>query len=387
MSLVRVLTFVIDNSLLLLVGALAGLLWANLSPITYQDFAHRLHFIVNDIGMVFFFAIAAKEVVEATLPGGPLHSRRRAAVPLLAAIGGMMGPALLHVGFALWAGDRELVRGWAIPCATDIAFSYLVARVIFGARHPAIPFLLLLAIADDAMGLAILAIVYPTGEVRLFEFTAVLAVALAIAWMLQRKPVMGFWPYVLGAGSISWVAFFRGGLHPALALVPIIPFIPHEERDLGIMAEQERGRSDPLNRFEHWWHVPVQVILFFFGLVNAGVPFASAGVGTWVVLTALIVGKPLGILVFTVIAVSLGLYRPPGVTWRDLVVVGIAAAIGFTVSLFFATAAFSEGPLLAETKMGALLSFGAAGLALVTARFLRVGRFGGRRLQRSATTS
>ena len=248
--------------------------------------------------------------------------------------------------------------------------------MIFDARHPAIPFLLLLAIADDAMGLAILAIVYPTGEVRLVEFTVVLAAALAIAWMLHRNPVMGFWPYVLGAGSVSWVAFFRGGLHPALALVPIIPFIPHEERDLGIMAEEKRKRTDPLNRFEHWWHVRVQVILFFFGLVNAGVPFASAGVGTWIVLTALIVGKPLGILLLTVTAVSLGLHRPPGVTWRDLVVVGIAAAIGFTVSLFFATAAFSDGPLLAETKMGALLSFGAAGLALVAARFLRVGRFG-----------
>ena len=92
MSLAKLLTFVIDNSLLLLLGALAGLLWANLSLTTYEPFAHALHFIVNDIGMVFFFAIAAKEVVEATLPGGPLQSRRRAAVPLFAAIGGMVAP-------------------------------------------------------------------------------------------------------------------------------------------------------------------------------------------------------------------------------------------------------------------------------------------------------
>lgn len=374
--LAKAFAFVIDNSFLLLVGALAGLLWANLSPGTYEPFAHRLHFIVNDVGMVFFFALAAKEVVEATLPGGPLASPGRAALPLLAAAGGMFGPALLHIGLSVWAGEHALIRGWAIPCATDIAFSYLVARLIFGARHPVIPFLLLLAIVDDAIGLGILAIVYPSGDVRLLEFAAVLGVALAVAWFLKRTHVMNFWPYVLGAGIISWVAFFRGGLHPALALVPVIPFIPHGERDLGIMSEAERKHRDPLNRFEHWWHVPVQGILFFFGLVNAGVAVSSVGAGTWIVLAALLVGKPLGILGFTLAAVWAGLQRPAGVTWRDLTVVGVAAAIGFTVSLFFATAAFPEGRALAETKMGALLSFGAAGLAPLAAWLLRAGRFG-----------
>jgi NhaA family Na+:H+ antiporter len=119
----------------------------------------------------------------------------------------------------------------------------------------------------------------------------------------------------------------------------------------------------------------VQVILFFFGLVNAGVPLASVGTGTWVVLVALLIGKPLGILAATAVASLAGLRRPPGITWPDLVVIGIAAAIGFTVSLFFATAAFPNGPFLSETKIGALLSFSAAGLAIAAARLLRVGRF------------
>lgn len=369
---------VVDTSLLLVAGAVAGLVWANLAPETYARMVHGLHFAVNDIGMVLFFAIAAKEVVEATLPGGPLGSPRRAIVPLVAAVGGMAAPALMYVGLVLRLGEPELVRGWAIPCATDIAFSYLVARFIFGARHPAIPFLLLLAIADDALGLLILAIFYPTGNVRLVEFAAILAVAVAIAWALRRTGVMSFWPYVLASGGLAWVAFLRGGLHPALALVPIIPFIPHgvrAEPGLGLGSEHEPRSTDPLNRFEQRSRVPVQVVLFFFGLVNAGVPLASVGPGTWIVLSALVAGKPLGILLFTAGATWIGLRRPAGVSWRAMTVVGIAAGIGFTVSLFFATAAFEGGRWLDETKMGALLSFGAAGLAPLAARVLKTGRF------------
>ncbi len=366
--------FVIDNSLLLVLGALIGLVWANLALPSYEAFAHAVHFAVNDIGMVFFFALAAKEVMEATLPGGALASPRRAALPLLAAVGGMAGPALIHVGLSLGLGYPELARGWAIPCATDIAFSALVARMVFG-RHPAIPFLLLLAIADDALGLAILAVFYPSGEVRLLEFVVIVGAAIAIAWQMSRRRVMNFWPYVLVAGSISWIGFLRGGLHPALALVPIIPFFPHEAVDLGILDERELHRRDPLNRFAAWWHVPVQFILFAFGLVNAGVPFSAVGPGTWVVLAALTFGKPTGIVLTSMIGVAMGLHRPAGVTWTDMVVVGVAAAIGFTVALFFATAAFPQGTLLAETKMGALFSFGAAILAPLAALLLGVGRF------------
>lgn len=368
-------TFLIDNSLLLVIGALAGLTWANVSTDSYARLSEHLHFLVNEVGMVFFFAIAAKEVVEATLRDGPLASPQRAAVPVWAAVGGMAGPALIHVSLAYWVGQPALARGWAIPCATDIAFSYLVARVIFPQRHPAIPFLLLLAIVDDALGLAILAIAYPSGVVRIGEFVVMLTCAIGVAWLLRRRTVMNFWPYVLVSGAISWLGFLRGGLNPALALVPIIPFMPHEERDLGWMAIEERTLADPLNRFEQWWRVPVQVILFFFGLVNAGVPLASAGTGTWVVLVALLLGKPLGILAATAIASLAGLRRPSGMTWPDLLVIGIAASIGFTVSLFFATAAFPSGPFLSETKMGALLSFSAAGLAIAAARLFRVGRF------------
>src|SRR5688572_21311122 len=260
----RAIQAFMDNSGFLVVGTAIALIWANVDREGYVRVTHSLHFVVNDIVMAFFFALAAKEVVEATAPGGALHSPRRAAMPLLAAVGGMAGPALIFVGLAMALARHELLRGWAIPCATDIAFSYLAARLIFGAKHPAIPFLLLLAIADDALGLAILAVFYPTGALRLLEFAVLLGMAIAIAGVLRRRAHRSFWPYMLGAGVVSWFAFFRGGLHPALALVPIIPFLPHAERDQGFFASTHG--HDPLSHFEHWWKIPVQIILFLFGL-------------------------------------------------------------------------------------------------------------------------
>src|SRR5262245_28593297 len=211
----------LDNSLLLPAGALLGLLWANGALDSYARVAHTLEFAVNDIGMVFFFGLAAKEVFEATLPGGSLSSIPRAMAPLIAAVGGMLVPAVLYVGLAYGLGEVELLKGWAIPCATDIAFASLVARLIFGRDHPAVPFLLLLAIADDAMGLVVLALFYPQRAVRLLPFALLLGAAIACAWWLRRRAVRTFWPYILAAGALSWAGFYMGGFHPALALVPV----------------------------------------------------------------------------------------------------------------------------------------------------------------------
>lgn len=364
----------LGNSGLLVIGTAVALLWANVDLPSYERFAHAIHFIVNDIGMAFFFALAAKEVVEATAPGGALHSPRRSAVPLIAAIGGMAGPALIYLGLVVALDRPDLARGWAIPCATDIAFSYLVARLIFGVKHPGIPFLLLLAIADDALGLLILAAFYPVRALRPTEFVVILSAALIVAWWLRTRRTLNFWPYLVGAGIVSWIAFYRGGLHPALALVPVVPFLPHAARDPGLFVES-RAAHDTLNQFEHWWKLPVDVILFFFGLANAGVAFRGIGAGTWIVLAAILVGKPIGILAATALGVTAGLHRPVGVTWRDLTVLGMVAGIGFTVALFFATAAFPEGALLDQTKMGALFSFVAALLAGGAAFVLKSGRW------------
>jgi NhaA family Na+:H+ antiporter len=366
-------TFV-DNSGLLVVGTAIALVWCNLDSDGYYGFARSIQFLVNDIGMVFFFALAAKEVTEATAPGGALHSPKRAAMPLAAAVGGMLGPALLFVWMTMALDRPDLERGWAIPCATDIAFSYLVARIVFGAKHPAIPFLLMLAIADDALGLLIIAAFYPSGIFRPVDFSVFLAAGMLIAWWLARRGTKSFWPYLVTAGVLSWIGFLRGGLHPALALVPIVPFMPHAARYRGLFVDQPDAH-DTLNEFEHTFKRPVAVMLFFFGLANAGVTFGNAGTGTWLVLAAILAGKPIGIAAAVFVSQLGGLHLPRDVTWRDMIVVGIIAAIGFTVALFFATAAFPYGRLLDETKLGALLSGGAALMAFAAARVLRVGRF------------
>jgi NhaA family Na+:H+ antiporter len=359
-----------DNSLLLVLGTATALAWANVDHPGYERFAHALHFAVNDVCMVFFFALAVKEIVEATLPGGPLESPREAAVPILAAAGGMIGPAGIYVLLATVLRRPELMPGWAIPCATDIAFSYLAAHFIFPNKHPAIPFLLLLAIADDALGLILLAAFYPAAPVSLVKFAVLMIPALAITIGLKRRRVRAVWPYVLIGGGLSWSALFFGGLHPALAMVPILPFMPHEKRDLGLFDPREHGLPDTMNRFEHGWKTPVQFILLFFGLVNAGVMLSSMGSGTWIVFLSLLFGKPIGIVGTTFLAVSMGLRMPGGLTYRHATVLAVAAGIGFTVALFFATAAFEPGPLLDEAKMGALLSFVAAPIAIALGRVL-----------------
>lgn len=364
----RVWSFVRDRSLLLVIGTVAALVWANLDHDAYESVAHPLHFWVNDVGMVFFFALAAKEVREALLPGGPLASPREALLPLAGAVGGMAVPAAIFLGLVSLSGADGLSRGWAIPCATDIAFSAMVARVVFPSGHPAVPFLLLLAIADDALGLLLLAVFYPTAPLQLIPLALLMGVALLGAEALRRFGVRSFWPYVLGPGAVSWAALYIGGVHPALAMVPIVHFMPHAADDKGIFAPEEAARQDTLNHFEHWWLTPVQFVLLLFGLANAGVVFSAVGPGTYFVLAALLVGKPVGIVSFAGLAVFAGARIPKGLTWPDALVVGVAASIGFTVALFFATAAFPAGPFLDQAKMGALLSFAAAPLTVLLAR-------------------
>src|ERR1700674_3063603 len=161
----RVSDFVLDYLLALPVGCAAGLLWANTLPDSYYTFAHATAFYVNDIGIVFFFTLITKEVAEATLPGGALHPWRRAALPVAAAIGSVIVSIACYFAFVHNAGEHMLEGGWVAACAIDIPGSYIIPRLIFG-RHPAVPFLLVLAIAADAIGLACLAVLQPIGDVH-----------------------------------------------------------------------------------------------------------------------------------------------------------------------------------------------------------------------------
>jgi Na+:H+ antiporter, NhaA family len=425
----RVWNFVTNYSILLILGAFIALGWANVDahsyhllaeyPIWFNDllgvdihhwehllgadaaaFGHydthkvlTFHYLINDVLMAFFFAIAAKEVWEAViLKKGSLRGKK-AATPLFATAGGMLGPIAVYLGLALFLGPAkfgEVANGWAIPTATDIAFSYLVGRLVFGAAHPAVRFLLLLAIADDAGGLIILAIFYPSGALApswlLLSVAAAVSVFILFNWLPRRldrgdqsrakstwvRETLSFWPYLL-AGAASWYGFAQSGLHPALGLLPIVPTLPHADRDFGIFSQAESYMHDLLNHSEHLLKHPVEVVLFFFGLLNAGVEFNAIAEPTWLVLCGLIIGKPFGVMLFGYIGAhvfKLGL--PEGMKTSDLFVIGCVSAIGFTVSLFVATVAFDAGPVQDAAKMGALFSFGAVILSFVAGRLLRV---------------
>ena len=408
----RVWSFLTDYSLLLILGALAALVWANTSPEGYDHFVHfvlwdhapvghlhdghrtiTIHYLFNDVLMALFFAIAAKEVWEAVILNDGSLRGRKAATPLFATLGGIIGPISVYLGLAYFMGSATfdaVSNGWAIPTATDIAFSYLVGRLVFGAGHPAVRFLLLLAIADDAVGLIILAIFYPSAELAPEWLLLSFGVALAVYVLFnalprirdrgnQKRPNstwvrkhLSFWPYIL-AGCISWYGFMRSGLHPALGLLPIVATIPHADRAFGIFSDAEAYLTDLLNVIEHALKYPVEIILFFFGLVNAGVQLSAIGDATWLVLAGLIIGKPIGILFFGwLAAVPMRLGIPEGMRIIDLLVIGCVAAIGFTVSLFIASVAFQPGVVQDAAKMGALFSFCAAVISLVMGRICRV---------------
>jgi NhaA family Na+:H+ antiporter len=266
-----------------------------------------------------------------------------------------------------------LEAGWLAACAIDIPGTYIISRMIFG-RHPAVPFLLLLAISADAMGLVMVAAVHPVAAAQPAVGLGLMAAAIGAAAALRHRGVRNFWLYLIGPGTLSWWALFVGGVHPALALVPIVPFFPHGLRDRGLMVEPAAEAHDTMTLFERWWRLPVEGVLLLFGLVNAGVPFHGLETGMWAIPAAALV-RPMGILAAAGLAIAAGLHLPHRVGWRELTVVACVATIGLVFALFFATAVMPMGPLLLEMKMGALVTIAGSALAFAMALWLRVGRF------------
>jgi len=409
----RIVRLLQEFSLPLLVGVFAGLLAANFAPEWYEHYFGSGHgedsawvvpvigpaverwfhhpgtlaFFINDVFMAIFFGIAAKEITEAALPGGSLNPIRKAINPLFATVGGVLGPALVFFGFLSFqvgsgaygegADWENLSRGWGIPTATDIALAWMVARAVFGPGHPAIDFLLLLAIADDAIGLGIIAVFY--GDASNPAEPAWMGLVLAgmlVAYLMRRAKVQYWQAYIFIAGPLSWYGFIQAHLHPALALVPIVPFLPGPSRDTGMFVDTEVGIRDheghsPLHSFEHDLKLFVDLGLFFFAFANSGVQFAGIGPMTFAILISLVVGKTVGVSVMSWLAIKFGFPLPTGMSIRDLVMAGFIAALGLTVALFVAGAAFPSSPeLLGQAKMGALFS-GVVGIfAVILGRVL-----------------
>ena len=400
-----------EFSIPLIAGVFAALLAANLAPEWYAHAfgAHEeawhipgikffgealtIHYLVNDIFMVFFFGIAAKEITEACLPGGSLNPVRKALNPLFATAGGVLGPIAVFFA-ALWAANNagmfperdwsELHRGWGIPTATDIALAWLVARAVFGKGHPAINFLLLLAVADDAIGLGIIAVFYgdPEHPARPI-FLLLVLLGMVCAFGLRKAKIKSWVPYIATGGPLAWVGLSMAHLHPALALVFIVPFLPGPEHDTGLFVEedevdlepQQHHAHSPLHNFEHNLKAFVDFGLFFFAMANAGVELGGIGPMTWIIFASLVVGKTVGISIFATVATKVGFPLPNQMGKRELYMAGFVAALGLTVALFVSGAAFpTDAVLQGEAKMGALFSGFVGVIAILIARAMGMGR-------------
>ena len=399
----RALSITQEYSLPLIVGVFAGLIFGNIDHHLYERlvefhplgedteiFGHSLtvHFLINGVFMVFFFGIAAKEITDSVLPGGALNPIRTAINPLMGTLGGVFGPAGLYLllTYVFYGGSENfsvVANGWAIPTATDIALAWLVARLAFGQGHPAVNFLLLLAVADDAIGLGIIAIFYPDPHLPVKpEWLLLTAAGMGVAWGMRRLHVRSWIPYIAVAGVLSWLGMAMAHIETALGLVPIVPFLPSTvdeakagdaETELpGIAEHYHTHAHSTLEQFEHQLKLPVDLGLFFFAFANAGVTFGAINEVTIIVLASLIVGKTAGIALFSIAGTRIGFPLPGGMSVRHLVVAGLMAGMGLTVALFVAGKAFTGPPFQEPAKMGALLSGLIAFLALGLAAVLKV---------------
>ena len=399
------------GSVLLLVASSAALGWAN-SPwaagyhALWETPIHvgaagrtidvTLHLLINDLLMaVFFFAVGLE--IRRELHSGELSGARRAVLPVFAALGGMLVPA----GLYLLLNRGALARGWGVPMATDIAFAVGVLALLGSRVTPSMRvFLLALAIIDDIGAILVIAIFYSTG-LQLDGLGLALTGILATIG-LQRLGARRAWIYAVPAAAI-WLGMYRTGIHPAVAgvivgwMTPAVSWYGPQHvvdiaRDragssappdsLESMKQQHRmqaERHSPAERLEravHPW--VVFVIMPLFAFANAGVDVRAVQLATYPTLAlgiaaGMLLGKPLGILAASGLAVRLRLASlPAGLAWRGVVVVGAVAGIGFTMALFVAELAFAgDAELYGSAKLVVLLSSAAAAaVGLVLGRVL-----------------
>lgn len=414
-SLQRFLHIEALSGIILLIAAAAALIWAN-SPFAESynllwdvplsiklgefELSKSLHFWINDALMTFFFLVVGMEI-RREIHEGALSNIRQAMLPILAALGGVVIPALIFLGFNM---QPILQRGWAIPTATDIAFAVGVLALL-GRSIPrnVRVFLLTLAIIDDIIAVLIIALFYSGGLHYVGFLIAGLGLMLVLGF--RRMGIGSAFGYII-PGAIIWVGFLMTGAHPTLAgvvlglMTPVVSVRMREHpldvlsritnelsgEEIGMKDEYKLTRSlrqlqlaqrellPPIIRVQKALHPWVAYGLMpLFALANAGVSMNGGGVFvsdtlslvTGIIL-ALVIGKPLGIIGMSWISVRLRWCQLPlGVTWHGIWLVGLLAGIGFTMSIFIAMLAFYDGHLLNAAKLGVLIgSFTAAILGL-----------------------
>ncbi|WP_201451432.1 Na+/H+ antiporter NhaA [Hydrogenophaga sp. BPS33] len=392
------------SGIVLLLAATVALIWANSAaagsyhalwhaPLTIGLGGHvvsqSLHFWINDALMAVFFLVVGMEI-RREIHEGALANFKLAALPLAAALGGVALPALIYA--ALNSTPVQL-RGWAVPTATDIAFAVgvlaLLGRSIPGNLRV---LLLALAIIDDIVAVLIIAAFYSGG----LDFSGLWVAGLGVLMVLglQQIGVGSAWAYVL-PGAVLWLGLLKTGVHPTLAGVVLglmTPVLPGRARERALdtatrVVQDLNGRTDltphalagplkelrqaqrevlaPVTRVQMALHPWVAYgVMPLFALANAGVSIDGVDLGadgaqavTAGVLLALVLGKPLGVVLASWLAVRLGWCRlPEGVSWSGVWLVGLLAGIGFTMSIFIATLAFDNANLLNAAKLGVLLA-------------------------------
>lgn len=417
----RFLAIQAASGILLMITATVALIWAN-SPwrTSYADlwkipvgfsfggfvFERDLHFWINDGLMTIFFFVVGLEI-RREIHAGELSEVRRAALPLAAAFGGMLVPALIFLSLNV---GRASANGWAVPMATDIAFA-VGALALLGKRvAPALRILLLaLAVIDDVGAIVVIALFY-SSNLNGLGFV-VFGLGMLGIFLLQGLGARSPWAY-LAPAIVIWSGAYIAGIHPTLAGVIVGLMTPvtawygtaglldrietgvrslraHDVSDdreliprLDALKTANREAVSPVERLQHQFHGWVAFgIMPLFAFANAGVPLGQIsfdGDAWWVfwgVGIGLTLGKPIGILSVSWIAVrSRAAALPSGVQWSHIAVVGMVGGIGFTMALFIAQLAFPAGPLLETAKLAILCGSALAGVLslLVGRRVLEV---------------
>ena len=401
------------SGIVLMLAAVIALIWANL-PMgeSYEAFwgihldftlgpvhlEETLREIINDGFMAIFFFVVGLEI-KRELVSGELQDPKAAALPAIAALGGMAVPALVYLAFA---ASGDMARGWGIPMATDIAFSIGVVALL-GTRVPvgAKLFLLALAIADDIGAILVIATFYT--EDLSIAYLAAGILGLAVIYGANRAGVRAM-PFYVPVAIVTWYFFLESGVHATLAgvalglLTPAAPLIGSAQFDQlarriidtypvddGTVYSREKVDAEarslarvatesvsPLNRLEESLHLWSSfAIVPIFALANAGIRFEGVSIGEAIthpvalgVAFGLVFGKTIGITLFTWLAVRMGIGKLPSQTeWPHVVGVAMLAGIGFTVALFIAGLAFPAHPELADrAKVGIFVGSAVAGI-------------------------
>ena len=302
---------------------------------------------INDGLMAIFFLVVGAEI-KRELIEGELSNVKRAALPAIAAVGGMVVPAVLYI--ALSGGHPDMLAGWAIPSATDIAFA-LAALSVIGRRVPASlkVFLLALAIIDDLGAIIIIAVFY-TSDLSLIALLLAAAV-LALMFLLNRLGVRRISPYAV-LGVVLWILVLKSGVHATLAGVATAFAIPLRTKDGAAPLATVEHRLHPWSSF---------LVMPLFGFANAGLDLGGVNLHQLLsgvaggIAVGLFLGKQVGVFGAAALAIRLGVgEKPEGTSWAGLYGAALLAGIGFTMSLFIGTLAWDDGSHAADIRLGVL---------------------------------